>query len=424
MKRFIGIAVIFALVATSAFAQVRVSGQIRTGATLLMGDNGEDSDVRATGNQQWVDGVNGNRHTQARIQFDAGNNDLGARVRLFSHQSTDPIFGFVWWRPHEMVRLQFGRNPDGDWGGAQITGWGFLGDPMDISVAMERWRSPLLHGGFNSAHNLGFYGGISSQAMLASFFPIDGLTVNVGLPLPHNPNADNADDFYKRINIQVRYDINDIGTVRLTYQGGTGVGMPNVGSDDSPSLGYLNPNTWGSPHTIWASFFSNSLVSGLDFDIGLGFRVPETVDNMDIQAPMDVGLGVRYTTGAFNIRFRTGAQFIGSVKPESGEAFNTPITIGFGILPNYNFGSFRVFLNAGLDIALPQEDGTPLFYDDDPLVAWYVNPYVHIPAGGINFYAGFQLYNGRDRSGNGTPKADANDLLVNWKIPLGVVYNF
>ena len=431
MKRLIGIAVAFAIVATGAFAQVRVSGQISAGATLLAGDNGDDSDVTASGAQQWVSGQRG---TSARLQLDAGNDTIGARVRLFTNGIENPAFAFVWWRPLDILRLQFGRNPDGDWGGAQITGWGFTGDPKNIGVAMNRGRDPLLLGDYFTAHGVGFYDGVNFQSVQATLFPIDGLALNIAIPFPDiwqanndnaTPNPNNqpgmlASEAWRRLHVHLRYAIGDIGTVRLTYVGGSndddastdnfGRGV-NAGTLARPRH---NPgdNAWGNPQSIWASFFSNSLVDGLDVDFGLGFYIPED----DIQAPMEIGLGARYTMGDFNIRFRSGFRFIGSYK-EGDDTLNTPVLMGFAILPNYNFGSFRVFLNTGMDIELQQEG------DEDAFVAWFVNPYIQVPVSGFNFFAGFKLFNGRTAAGGGTT-TDKSGMLVNWKVPIGVIYNF
>ena len=419
MKRFIGIAVIFALAATSVFAQSgpRVSGEIQAGANLIMSDAGDDSEIMVSGRSQNI--------LQARIRFDAGDDRLGARVRISARNNAEwwgqDAFAFVWWRPVDIFRIQLGRNPDGDWGGNQISGWGFTGNAQEFVAVDQDSNDGLIHAG-RRIDRFGFAPGFhTAQALTLSLFPIDGLTVNVGVPFTDGDRL--AEDVYKQMTANIIWNISNVGRLFVAFQGGTGI---NTGEEFATLFNNDGRAGWNirEANAFWASFFSNQLipVDGLSFDFGIGFRLPEEVDGVDIQPPMEIGLGLRYTQGDFDVRFRFGSSLIGQAKA-GDTTVAIPTLLGFTLLPNYNLGFMRAFLNVGMEVQV-DDDGVVAESNGDSktYVAWFVNPYIQIPAGGLNFFAGFKLYYGRDRDGGGA--FDDNGMQINWKVPIGIIYNF
>ena len=406
MKRLIGVAIAFTLATASAFAQVQVSGQVRAGGELLIIHSDEDTDPQTA-----------RLGESARIDFRVGNDreagDVGGLIRLQANGGFSRAY--AWWRPHNMVRLQFGQNSDGDWGTAGFNGWSFTGDAMDLGVA--RRATPDMR----NSHAIGFYGGMNMQSILLSLYPIDGLTVNFGLPLAgpifNNDRISRADDAWKRVQAQVVYNISDIGSVRLTYMGGRGIAgsFNEDGTFNASGIGGRNAprEYFAEGGVFYLSFWSGgTLVNGLDLNIGLSYEIPVEEEQGDVtvtfQDPMEIGFGARYTSGAFGVSFRTAVSLIGSIKSEwtgGSDEWKMPVRLGFTLLPNYNLGSMRVFCQLGLELDIPDEGDTG--------IEWMVNPYVRIPVGGLQFFGGFSI-EGWDRGGD-------NDG-VNFRIPLGVVF--
>ena len=428
MKRLIGIAVIFTLVTASAFAQLRVNGQVRAGGELLQIDSGDDSAGDATKPRV------GSTGPVARLEVSAGNDseagDWGGVLRLVGGGNNQD-FGhraFVWWRPHNMLRLSFGRNNDSFWGLGGMNGWGFLHNAQDVNVATNLRGVP-------NAGSRGFFAGLNQNSILASVYPIEGLTINIGMPLGAGPgdwlfvnnNAGEfrsrstgpftggqalAEDAYKMLVAQIQYDINNIGVVSFTYQGGRFI----VGGGRNTNMGGVGGERKIEAPAFWLSFNSNSrLVENLEINFGVGYEIPLEENDITYQDPMSIGLGVGYTMGDLNVRFRTAFTFIGSTEA-NGTTVNDDTEIAFELLPNYALGSMRVFLNLGLGMVIPDEGDTH--------IGWTLNPYIRIPAGGIEFFAGFAVQGQSRGAGIAGGSAPGTDQVVSFTIPLGIYWNF
>jgi len=380
MKKLLAVLVVFALVAGAAFAQVNVGGQVQAGAILIGGSSEKDSDI--------VAGARAPNPTTGLINARAGDDNVGAFVRV--HSRTDgtyyspTAFAFAWWKPIDQLRLQFGSNPDADWGAAQITGWGFIAEAQEF-VAVDQWSgegSTLNGSGLTNLEALvrtGFYGGFknggNSHALGISLKPIDNLGINIGFPF--GDGLAKAAAVYSRTHVNVNYRIEDIGRLNISFVG-NGVSGPD---DDSNGC------------DLFLSFYLMA-VENLGVDIGFDYTVPpKDADNL----PVKIGLGVRYGAGDFGVKLR----FAAAVGGEDKNAL-----IGVNLLPYYNLGALTAFFNLGLGIF--KFDGV-----DDAVVPWYVNPYIAVPAGGLKFFAGFKL------SSDGVENSDG-DKVVKWYIPIGV----
>ena len=365
MKKIVAISVMFALVAAAAFAQPTVGGQLKAGATLLKGTNEKDikqdkvyeagQDLGTTAatigaeNEKWgevgKDFTAGQRTTDAWLNFGFGDAEMGGKVRANARSAGDyyspRAFAFMWWQPNQYFKIQAGSNPDGDWGSAQITGWGFNNEAQDF-VALDKDSGDMGGNTVWVARNAGFYGGISSGAILTSLFPMDGLTINIGFPWAET--SDRALDKWLRFHLQAKYDLEEIGSIRFTYEG-QGQAQKQIpdsylafsadavqndviwGNDklnekvwletlDSANFGATKGQTdaYGDPvygiesPKLWLSFFSNKLVDGLAFDVGFGYQPKLQSGNTP---PLSIGLGVAYTAEDFGAKVRVGALLAG-----------------------------------------------------------------------------------------------------------------
>ena len=364
MKKLIAISVVFALLAMTAFAETSVGGNLKLGVSLISGDDG-GGDARSGKLTFW--------DSHANVNFSDGSAGGMLRVHAGGQGAgsgqidwTPGIFTFGWWKPIDQLRIQLGVNPDGDWGHAQISGWGFNGEAQG-GTALDQHRG-LGNGGngdgdpvANSSFQIvarttkGWYGGFSAVGAAISIYPVQGLTINWGIPFG---SQGELGDTFGRSHFGVIYGIPDIGTVRVAAV-------------------LTNPDASDLPVNFYGSFYLMA-IDGLGVDIGVGYEGASEV--------LGIGLGLRYTAGDFGIKLRFGVDL------EDPDA-----SLGVQILPSYNIGGTVIFLNAG--VGMRGED-----------LSWYANPYVRVPmGGGMSFYGGFQLW-------------DKGDEVVRWAVP--ITYNF
>ena len=417
MKKLIAIAVVFALIAGTAFAETTVGGSIFVGGTFLNGNNQErNSQDRQVHPQSTALGLDDGNST---IKIGFGEAEGGGNFRIKADNSWD--MWYAWWVVSPMLRIQIGANPDGDFGTAQITGWGFTGEQKNNSGNQGALSDYGNAGSSFSSSRIGFYDGTSSTPNLQfSIFPAEGLRVNIWFPWGSNTSA--ADRFIK-FHAQVSYKIPDIGTAFLSYKSDTGY----LEADANSPWGISQANS----QAIHASFYLTA-IDNLGVDLGLKYEFPITVETAGIKnvsnKPFQIGLGARYVSGDFTIKLRSGIEFPASNVVDGTEtdaSKNSAVTrVGVQLLPSYKIGNITVFFFTGLgirSIADYEKTGAPAIYatnKSNSIVDWFVNPYVFIPAGGVRFKVGFQLYSNGENNMVTKPGEEAVPT-VNWAIPFG-----
>jgi hypothetical protein len=440
MKKLIAIAVVFALAAGAAFAELSVGAYIASNSVLVSGSTDEGSDKETGGFHTG--------HIQATGATE--DNKFGGWVRISAAEGgwwAPSAYAFVWWQPSDMFRLQIGHFPDGDFATNFIVGWGWHGSDAEDIVAQNGYTNLARAGGI-------FYGGVDVAGTTISITPVEGLAINIGIPFEAGASANdwNPDiigvteggelvfggegessehpyashvfgDVFKKINAQITYEIADIGIASLTYKGGTGF----VKIADSWTGGAIV-----DPSTIYLGFLLTAMQSsGLEANIGLSYTFPVSINNgadfwfeagqfwgskATYKAPMGAGFGVNYNMGEFNVKARLGANFAGSLKPDGGSAASIPLEIGFDIMPSYDLGFLVFYFNAGIEYHAKPKGGESV-----PL-GWYINPFITVagPGWGNIFFAGIQVQSNID--GWDVPAADPKK--IGWAIPIGFTFNF
>jgi hypothetical protein len=378
MKKLIAIAVVFALVAVgAAFAETSVGGNLKIGGDLIGGSSIEDSDPYAGKLVLW--------DSHANVNFSG--EKAGGMLRVHAHGQgsaspldwTPDVFTFGWWKPVEQLRIQLGVNPDGDWGAAQISGWGFNAEAQG-GTALDQYRKLGANGSDIARTTKGWYGGFNGLGAAVSIFPTQGLTINWALPLGSQTTLAET---YGRSHFNAAYNIQDIGTIRVALK------LNGEYEKDKAN----SPDFWGSFYLI--------AVENIGVDLGLGFVTPAGKDQDGV---LGVGLGFRYGLDDFSIKLRAGVDL-------NKEGDDSAPVLGVHILPAYNVGPCTILLNAGLGVVTHAGD-----VDAD--IGWFINPYVKANMGGGTFYGGIQLYSiGKDPS---DPKGEKD--LINWAVP--ITYNF
>ena len=382
MRKLIVFSVVLALLSVAAFAQPSVGGSLGAKVTIIQG-NSEDSEA-LTG------GINfANRHVN--VTYSNSDGTAGGLVRLYAAGATGwwgaTPFAFGWWKPIPQLRLQIGHNPDGDFGAAQITGWGFNAEAQDF-VAIDSDSGDSSGNGWKTARRAGFYGGFSDNGVTLSVFPMDGLTINLVFPFAgghsESGNGKPVGEIYSRVHLNVVFALPDVGALRVSFQG---LGGLDEDMEKSAPAG-----------NFFASFYLTA-IEGLGIDLGAGFGVPykDAADLNNNPYGVQLGLGLRYVAGDFGIKARFGTQLI---RESAGS--KSPTTIGLVFLPYYGFGNgLTGYLNAGFGITIPEGDA-------DQVVDWLINPYIRKAVSAFTFYAGFKLWS------DGGP-----DPVTKWAIPIG-----
>jgi hypothetical protein len=412
MKKLIAIAVVFVLAVGVAFA-ADIAAQVIGNITPIQGSSEDGSDVitggsfgqirlSASGQNDdgnfggWfrLQGAWGNGGSQA-YYYDDGNsattNDVGWWNLRINGVST---WGLVWWKPLDILKVQFGANPDGHFDGVDgVTRWGFYRIACDVGVAKESFDTTA------------FFGGYSAPGLFLTLAPIEPLAINVAVPFIDQMYKDNkAETVYKKLVAQVTYDIGGIGKVAVSYQG---------------DLNELKGNDAADASKLWG-FFQLTAVENLDLHLGVGYYVPVTDDvtingkaeKVTVSKNVGLGLGVNFTTGALGIKARVIGAFGGNVKGGLADGKKEDTTLTADLLPSFDISDkVSAYLDTGLKMTKP--DGS------DAQVGWHIMPYVAVKANwwAPNFYAGFRF----ESEGK---KAGGPDAIVNWSVPIGMILEF
>jgi len=364
MKKLLAIAVIFALVAGAAFAEVTVSGSVEarwrifgnTDSDVIQSrGRAESGSIRLSGTDD--EGVYGGQFNMAfapdwivrNVTYDAGGPGVNVTRNFVWSPNMDRAF--IWWQPIDQLRIWMGRDGDGMFNPANITRWGF--HRMDRGVSVENWDgSDYLIGNWD----------VNGIAFIIT--PMDGLAINAALGLEWDEPIERT--FANRLQLQVAYSA-DFGNFTVTYQA----------RESAPTVNNSN---------IGATFSSGSLVDGLEFEVGVAYNMRE--GNND---PIRFGLGVEYKIEDFGVKLRA------LMHPR--EAF---FFFKVDVMPYYVIdGIGTIFCN----FRFAQEA--------NEVINWHVNPYFRKTFGGSDFRVG-ALFSNSGVSGAPT----------NWVIATSMVFAF
>jgi len=425
MKKLIVVSVIFALVAGAAFAEATLGGQLMIGTTFLTnvdmdkdGIGTEDVMMGGLGfHEAKMSAVFGDSKGGGKLVFVGSNPDgsaYGMNLGNGGKKGNIWTWGFLYWRPITQFRMQVGLNADGDYGAAQISGWGFTGEAKNSVAAMSDysywgeqsymlwiWQSALTRKG-NA-----FYPGTGDLANVSfQFFPIDPLTLTLVLPIGSGM-ADSGDgaaglaqNQLADFQFNAKYSIEEIGLLNISF-----VGKGGLGEDQEKEKSVGN---------LYASFYLTA-ISGMNMELGLVFGLPwEKEDGTEQDGYLGVGAGFRLDGGGpFTFKARVNARFAGKT-----DGADMPTLVYANILPCYKINNnLWAFLYTGLSM-----ESFELY--EGFRIGWFVNPYVWVRASeGLRFWAGLQIYqDGRRFEKFGATVEE--DSKVCWRVPFGFNFYF
>lgn len=381
MKKLIAFSVIFALVAGAAFAQV--SGAVET--RLFLADITFGDDVEAV-----TRGDIGAAHIQL-----AGQNTEGTLGGLFRLRNTDIVRGdawfhrvFVWWRPIQQMRIFLGIDNDGMFDTSSIAGWSFHagGNDYMFNHHWDWWREV-------------FPGNWDGFGLALSFWPIDGLNLNLAIPVgglgwPQATSAQvgtqrNLEDIYPwGLRLQGSYALPDIGLIQFVY---------NLGDKDTGMGDHFanNDNHWGR---FGLSFLLNSL-DGMDILVGGSVVIPDGEND----AKIHVGAAFTYAGEGFGVKLRGAARIWGD-----------DIFINANVMPVIELNPASVMIDIGISTAVG--DNAP-----EDSFGWFATPTLRLPISGGLFSVGLQLYSNINMGGNINLSGNTD---VKLRIPMLLSFNF
>jgi len=451
MKKLIVVSVIFALVAGAAFAEATLGGQLMIGTTFLTGTDTENSNVEMGGLQAHeakMSAVFGDSKGGGKLVLLTGDSDTAYKGGAFT--TNFKAWGFLYWRPVQQFRMQVGINADGDFGAAQITGWGFTGEAKNsvgaVSDYMGWEEQTWMLFPWQSGERKGnaFYPGTGAYANVNfQLFPIDPLTLTFVLPIGNglfdknsgNGNAQPVGEQLADFHFNAKYSIEDIGIVNLSFVGKGGLGSKldeageTVKNDKTASIG-----------NIYASFYLTA-IAGMNAELGLVFNLPyETeavkdengkvlVKALENDGYIGIGAGFRFDNGGpFTFKFRANARLGGKTgalidtydkegnKKDDPKVGDMPTTIYTNILPCYKItNDLWAFLYTGMNIiSYEQYEGLQ--------IGWFVNPYIWVRAAeGLRFWAGVMIYQDGQRADK---FGGSIDSPIAWRVPFGFNFYF
>jgi hypothetical protein len=377
LKKCIAFAVVFAVAAGAAFAQITFGGQLQEGMTLFSGNNVKDADVN-------MGGTYNSTYHEAKYSVLFGDGTAGGRLVLYGKGG---FWGWMQWRANQYFRVKIGSDGDGEGGFPQIIGWGFTGEAKNSVAAVNDYDGSLPMKYRHAGLNYGGFDGDGSFNLMFTVFPTDLISVN--FLFRDFDKATEISERFATMQIYTSIKIEEAGTVRFAAVGKGGL---KKDAPDGTDIG-----------TLHLAFYSNEIVQGLAFEAGMQYNLPKA-NQSDTFDPITIGGGFNLTsTDPFNFKFRGGVSL-------GGKKFGDDLTttsFSVGLLPSYKLPKMTIFFHAGLGMSIVKDA-------DEPDYGWFVNPYIWVPMGGMRMWVGVQILDAHA----------AQDGQINWNVPFGFNFYF
>jgi hypothetical protein len=412
MKKIIAISVMFALFAGAVFAEVNLGFGLQFKAVIAENDTAKGSVSKSE------IGI-GDHQVNADFKNDDGT--AGGRLRFWGPDNDkaglgDAPFAFAWWKPIDQLKVQFGRNNDADWSAHNITGWGFTASASSSVAVQYDWDG---HGELWKTANVGFYDGFGKAGAAISIYPMDALSIGIGIPLGKDGNFGDTETYnsYPYSHINIKYNLEGLGTLSFSFVGQGGLEKTHHDSEASQGK---------SVGDLYASFYL-TMLEGINIDFGVKFGMPYTESESEVfgitisdkvNPGLAIGLDATYAGDGFGVKLGTGIKLAGSSTASLGSISVTvkePMQIGVRVLPYYELDICTVYFQFGFGYqAAPNIPGGKAQSD------WFINPYIKKSVGNLDFFAGVKLAS-PDKNNSKNPNTDAH---VHYSIPFGFSCGF
>jgi hypothetical protein len=214
----------------------------------------------------------------------------------------------------------------------------------------------------------------------------------------------------------------DFGNIALTYVGGRGFNkgdaittttyepIPGQFADAAGTQPiYREKKTtvgeagFDEPGTIFG-YLGMGIGDSLSLDVGFGFTLP----NEATSNPVNAGVGVKYATDTFGVKFRAAI----SIPLEEFQSMEFMADV----LPFFNVNdSMRAYVSVGLGMKMPSSIAPS---GEENVIGWHFNPYLEVgQEWGPKFLVGIGV------SSNGVKDADGKSI-IGWGVPVALMVSF
>jgi len=288
--------------------------------------------------------------------------------------------------------------------------------PYDAGIAQNPgiwygggWGSTPYVGGPFMHNRYVFYEGWADWGAGVEITPNEMIGINVSIPYhvgsghegdPSSSNLETPNDaafVYRAAQAQIDLKF-DFGNIAISYDGG-----------------YRNTTAVDSTGAIYV-YAGLNVIENLGIDIGFSYHLKGNEDwgQVDEGLPIGFGVGLKFTTDSFGIKFRTTVALAGDEDGLGGDA----VYINSSVLPYYVISdNLAVFGNIGVGMVMPGHGA-------DNVLGWYFNPYLRVGAEwGPSFYAGINVKS----NGLGDEYADGKNngkKIIDWSVPIALVVSF
>ena len=398
MKKLIAISVMIALIAGAAFADTSMSGNVEARLNLFMGEFGDHGEAYDGGYPKPV--TQGSIASgQFKLSGASDDGSMGGAFRFRYHYVADESFrwsqAFIWWKPFDQIRIWMGVDDDGMFETGQLTSWAFHQGTESYLVVhnWDFWRNI-------------FPGLWDTFGVALSFYLVPGLDLNLvipigqssGWPRHHNGAVTRAmkiEEMYPGcLQLSGGFAIPDVGKILFAWMGSE----TSWFDEDNAKFG-----------KIGASFYSGSIVDGLQFQLGASTNISKSADDGGADEPISVGAAVHYGAGDFGVKFRIGSDI--QTKEEGG------MFLTFNIMPTYNVaGIGKICFDFGMSMNKADNDA-------DMENGFWINPYLKAPLSGGYFQIGLMVL-----SNIGGGQGGSHSVVVDDKprvyLPMVMGFNF
>ena len=201
MKKLIGTAMLAALLATSAFAELSMGAWVRTVVAPVEFDG---DDVKAGWENSWGYGIR-----NARISFNWTSDDekVGMMYDIFGDGSGgfgSGDYRAAWFKPADWVKFMVGHIDNG---------YTMRGD---LCFGSWNWMRPnnWMQDDEGITFNLGNFDGLQVE-----LFPVEGLQILGRLALPADGGWTDAYKMFEQSTFAAGYTIGNIGTIKVAWNG-------------------------------------------------------------------------------------------------------------------------------------------------------------------------------------------------------------
>ena len=210
MKKLIGTAMLAALLATSAFAELSVGVWLRQVWSPVAYNGG---DVKTGIQNPWGDSRTGSvglnwvgDDEKAGMSFSIISSGWGMNPTLDGNN-------LIWVKPWDWLKVSFGH-------------WDGINDITVPNTASWNWNRPGTWIGFNGARAENLYCENEATGALFEITPVENLMIRVGLPFD---NPDLSYHMFEALTADLEYTIEDVLGIKVGWRGGRYAYAPSWG---------------------------------------------------------------------------------------------------------------------------------------------------------------------------------------------------